>query len=217
MFRPPYIIKPVWEHASYGMDDTAVVFPDDISALERKIVERAERLECPCFAEQYIEGRELNVSLLVNAADDPAGDASADVRLPQVLPPAEIDFSTFSAEEPRIVGYRAKWDTSSREYHLTPRRFEFPDHDWSLLDTVKKLAQRCWNVFGLRGYARVDLRVDRSGRPWILEINANPCLADDAGFAAAIHRAGIPYDDAIDRIVRDALRPIPWAPTPALG
>jgi D-alanine-D-alanine ligase len=56
-------------------------------------------------------------------------------------------------------------------------------------------------LFGLRGYARVDFRVDEDGRPWILEINANPCLSPDAGFAAALERAGIGFDQAIQRIL----------------
>jgi len=68
------------------------------------------------------------------------------------------------------------------------------------------LARKCWIVFGLRGYVRVDFRVDRDGQPWILEINTNPCISPDAGFAAALAQAGIPYEEAIRRIVEDAMR-----------
>ena len=59
--------------------------------------------------------------------------------------------------------------------------------------------------FDLHGYARVDFRVDGEGRPWILEVNANPCLSPDAGFAAALARADIPFHDAVARILDDAL------------
>ncbi|TFG43584.1 MAG: D-alanine--D-alanine ligase, partial [Syntrophobacterales bacterium] len=52
----------------------------------------------------------------------------------------------------------------------------------------------------------VDFRIDTAGRPWILEVNANPCLSPDAGFAAALDASGIPYAAAIDRILSDAQR-----------
>ena len=63
------------------------------------------------------------------------------------------------------------------------------------------LALACWHLFALRGYARVDFRVDESGEPWILEVNTNPCLSLDAGFAAAVERAGLGFADAIARIL----------------
>jgi D-alanine-D-alanine ligase len=73
--------------------------------------------------------------------------------------------------------------------------FHSGPEDTILISELKRLAIECWKVFGLRGYARVDFRVDTQGRPWILEINANPCLSPDAGFAAAAAYAGISYPD----------------------
>jgi D-alanine-D-alanine ligase len=70
---------------------------------------------------------------------------------------------------------------------------------------LQDLARACWGLFGLRGYARVDFRVDPAGRPWILEINANPCLSPDAGYAAALAEAGISYDEAVQRIIECAV------------
>jgi D-alanine-D-alanine ligase len=180
-----WIIKPVWEHASFGMDDSAVVRADDHASLERLVQARQQRTGRPHFAELYIDGREFNLSLLDG----------------EVLPPAEIDFSSFPSGKPRIVGEQAKWDQDSFEYHQTPRRFDFPASDGPLLERLRLLARRCWALFDLGGYARVDFRVDRGGRPWILEINANPCLSPDAGFAAALIEAGIEYPDAIRRII----------------
>jgi D-alanine-D-alanine ligase len=145
----------------------------------------------PYFAEQYIEGREFNLSLLADAGG------------PQVLPAAEIDFSRLPAGKPRIVGYKAKWKADSPEYHATPRRFDFASADGPLVERLAELSRSAWQCFGLRGYARVDFRVDRQGRPWILEINVNPCLSPDAGFAAALDRAGIPFPQAIARILHD--------------
>jgi D-alanine-D-alanine ligase len=124
---------------------------------------------------------------------------------PQVLPPAEIIFEGYDADQPRIVGYRAKWDVDSEEFRQTPRSFDFGPDDRPLLAELQALALQCWQLFGLRGYARVDFRVDDHGRPWILEINANPCLSPDAGFAAALARAGIVFSRAVKWIITDGI------------
>jgi D-alanine-D-alanine ligase len=158
------------------------------------LAEFAARLGRPCFAEQFIEGREFNLAIL----DGPQG--------PELLPAAEIDFAAFPPGKPRIVGHRAKWVAGSFEFENTPPSFDFPDQDRPLLDQIGNLTLACWRRFGLRGYARVDFRVDPEQGPWILEINTNPCLAPDAGFAAALARAGIPFPQAVQRIVNAAAR-----------
>jgi len=71
------------------------------------------------------------------------------------------------------------------------------------LENLARIALECWRAFELKGYARVDFRVDQEGRPWVLEVNANPCLSPDAGFAAAAERAAVPYSHVIARIVAD--------------
>jgi len=188
-----FIVKAVWEEASVGLDDEAVVMAAGFSDLLRALEERSPRWGGEGFAEAYIEGREFNLSVL----GGPQG--------PEVLPPAEIEFTDYDADKPRIVGYRAKWDNDSFEYQHTTRRFDFPAADGDLLQHLTSLARRCWTVFGLRGYARVDFRVDETGRPWILEINANPCLSPDAGFPAAAARAGLTYTCMIARILDDTM------------
>jgi D-alanine-D-alanine ligase len=188
----PLIIKAIWEHASFHMDDQAIVSPESDAQLVELLQVRETTTGHPHFAEPYVEGREFNLSVLASESG------------PQVLPPAEIDFAAYPPDKPRIVGYQAKWDEASFEYHHTPRRFEFPPSDSGLVTELSRLAVACWHHFGLRGYARVDFRVDGHGRPWILEVNPNPCLSLDAGFAAAIERAGMSYDEAIGRIVQDA-------------
>jgi D-alanine-D-alanine ligase len=193
VLTPPYIIKAVWEHASVGLDDHAVVKSGDGSTLAGQIESRARQLGVACFAEQFIEGREFNLALI-------AGGAT-----PHVLPPAEIDFSQFPSGKPHIVGYAAKWEGGAFEFEHTPRRFDFPASDAPLVDTLRSLALACWRLFQLRGYARIDFRVDSKGRPWILEINANPCLSPEAGFAAALAQADVPLVRAIDWILEDAL------------
>lgn len=191
-----FLVKACWEHASLQLEEeTALLVEDDVAAIRRQLEARRQQTGRPWFAEQYIEGREFNLSLLGGG------------RGPEVLPIAEIDFSAFPPGRLPIVGYRAKWDADSFEYHATPRRFEFPAGDRPLLRRLKKLALTCWQLFGLRGYARVDFRVDAEGEPWILEINANPSLAPDAGFAAAASQAGLAYHDLIGRIVAAACGP----------
>jgi D-alanine-D-alanine ligase-like ATP-grasp enzyme/ribosomal protein S18 acetylase RimI-like enzyme len=190
---PPYIIKAIWEHASIGLDDHAVVQTGDGSLIAAQIESRSRQLGRPCFAEQFVPGREFNLSLLTGTNGV------------EVLPPAEIDFSAFPKDKPQIVGYAAKWAEGTFEFDHTPRRFDFPKGDAPLLAKLTELATRCWALFDLRGYVRVDFRVDAAGQPWILEINANPCLSPDAGYAAALERAKIPFAQAIERILADAL------------
>jgi len=192
-FRPGrYIVKARFEHASLGIEDDALLDLADATAARTAVARRAARLGRPCFAERFIDGREFNLALLEGS------DGVA------VLPPAEIDFSAFPPGKPRLVGYSAKWHADSFDYHHTPRRFDFESGDAPLIDTLVDLALASFESFDLKGYARVDFRVGSDG-PMILEVNANPCLAPDAGFAAALARAGIAYAAAIDHILTCAL------------
>ena len=192
---PPYIIKAIWEHASLGLDDHAVITAGDGALVQGQIASRSRQLGQLCFAERYIDGREFNLSLIATGNG------------PCVLPPAEIDFSKFPAGKPKIVGYAAKWNEAAFEFENTPRKFDHAAADTPLVDWLRALAVECWDLFSLRGYARVDFRVDRQGQPWILELNANPCLSPDAGFAAALAQANVPLERAIAWIIDDALRP----------
>jgi D-alanine-D-alanine ligase len=188
----PYIIKSVWEHASVGLDEDSVVFVANPRDLLSEMERRKEKLGGECFAEKYIEGREFNLSIL-------ASDGG-----PEVLPPAEIKFENYPPGKWRVVGYRAKWDENSHEYWDTVRRFQFSPDDEPLLVDLREMAKKCWSLFGLRGYGRVDFRVDQLNQPWVLEINANPCLSLDAGFFAATTRAGLSYKEMVRRIIQDS-------------
>lgn len=189
-----YIVKSVWEDASLGLEDDSVVEVRDLAQLRHEVATRSPKLGGLAFAEVYIPGREFNLSVI-------GGEGGR----PRVLPPAEIHFVGFPDDRPKVVGYKAKWDDTSYEFHNTPRSFEFPAADAALLDRLRALSERCWEVFGIRGYARVDFRVDEGGRPWVLELNANPCLSPDAGFAAAVCQAGIPWTDFVRGLLDEAL------------
>lgn len=186
-----YVIKSVWEHASVGLDEDSIVSVQSEKKLHKIMNSKRERLGGACFAEAFIKGREFNLSLL------------AGLDGPEVLPPAEIRFDDYPLGKHRVVGYRAKWDEDSFEYRHTPRTFEFPAEDAPLLQKLTDLALDCWQLFDLKGYARVDFRVDQAGRPWILEINTNPCLSPDAGFFVAAKRAKLKFNGVIERIIAD--------------
>jgi D-alanine-D-alanine ligase len=185
--RGPWIVKSVWEHASLGLDEDSVVA--DSRAVSGVIARRAREHGGEWFAERFVPGRELNVAIL-------AGDAD-----PTVLPVAEIRFEGFPKGKPHIVGYAAKWNPTSPEYAGTVRSFAVEP---ALGAAAMNVALECWQLFELSGYARVDFRVDDRGRLWVLEINANPCLSPEAGFAAMLDAARIPFDDALARLIADA-------------
>ncbi|MFH1755104.1 MAG: D-alanine--D-alanine ligase [Candidatus Latescibacterota bacterium] len=197
----PWIIKSVWEHASIGLDEESLIADMRPELVSSELRSRASKLGGACFAEQYIDGREFNLSLL---AARPG---------PEVLPAAEMIFDGFTSDMPRIVDYRAKWDEDTYAYQHTHRSFDIEPADRLLVDTLKTIAIRCWDHFGLFGYARVDFRVDTDGRPWVLEININPCLSPDAGFTAALTEARLSFTDAIARIIADAPPPITGSST----
>jgi D-alanine-D-alanine ligase len=192
--KSSFIVKSVWEHASFGMDDDMVVRQADEAMLQRAMAEWAPRLRGECFAEAFVDGREFNISVISTAEG------------PRVLPIAEIHFIDYPKDKPKIVSYKAKWEEESVEYRCTPRGFEFSGKDKPLLEELARLSRLAWDLFGLRGYARVDYRVDAKGRPYILEINANPCISPDSGFIAAAQQGGLDYDSVIRLILEDAAR-----------
>ena len=195
-----WIVKSNSQQASFGLDDQCVVPSAQVA---QRMEECRKRLGGQWFAERFIPGREFNLSLL----ETPHGLVE--------LPPAEIRFIDFPEGKPQIVGYEAKWNSASPEYHNTSRRFGFAAGDQPLLSRLRYLARRAWTVFGLGGYARVDFRVDATGMPWVLEVNANPCLAKDAGFVATAERGGYSYEKLISTILQTAFQRLsPSLPAP---
>jgi D-alanine-D-alanine ligase len=189
-FAPPYIVKSVWDNASRGLER---IFESRQQLREHLAVLAATGGLADRFVEHYVDGREFNLSLLQIGARA------------EVLPPAEMLFLDYPPGMPRIVGYTAKWDPSSFEYSHTVRRFDFGEEDRRLLEKLSGLALDSWHLLRVGGYARVDFRVDDRSEPWILEVNPNPCLSADAGLAAAAARAGYPYRELVERILRPVL------------
>lgn len=187
-----FIVKSVWEHASFGLDEDNVVHVSSRARLLAEMKARQGRLGGECFAEEYVSGREFNLAVVERDG------------LPLVLAPAEILFAGYAKDKHRVVGFRAKWQEQSFEYQNTKRRLEFPESDAPLLRRLILAAEQCWKAFALSGYARIDLRVDAKGRPWIIDVNANPCLSPDAGFQASCAASGLTFPDVVDLLLQSA-------------
>jgi len=184
----PVIVKPRFEDASIGIDQDSIYRNEE--ALQEGLKKFTQRFDM-LIVEEYIEGREFNISLF----------GYPDL---QLLPIAEIDFTSFPPELYRIVGYKAKWDQHSFEYLHTPRTFP-QDISSRLLRTINETALRCSHLFMLRDYGRVDVRLDNQQRVYVLEVNTNPCLSPDAGFPAAVEASGRKYRDFVADLVTFAL------------
>jgi D-alanine-D-alanine ligase len=182
--RYPVILKPVSQDASIGIDQESI-FMDDSSLKDgiRGFFDRFGDL----LVEEYIDGREFNISIFEYPS-------------PRVLPIAEIDFSAFPEELFPIVGYRAKWDRASFEYSHTPRKFP-QGLSPPLRERIESMALECFHLLMLRDYGRIDMRVNDCEQIYVLEVNANPCLSPDAGFAAAIQQSGMTYTDMVKHLI----------------
>jgi D-alanine-D-alanine ligase len=184
----PLIVKPAREDASIGIDRRSLVHSASAlaEACERVLLQHAQ----PALVESYIEGRELNVSLL--------GPSPA-----RVLPLAEIDFSQLAPDHPRIVTYACKWDESAPEFHATPPvRCSL---SMELGERVSATALAAFEALECRDYARVDMRLSRDGTPYVIEVNPNCDLSPGAGFARAARAFGLEYEDLVWRLVEIAL------------
>ena len=176
----PAICKPAAEDASLGVEQRSVV--KSARALTLRVTEMHEEWD-DVIVQRFVAGREVNVGILGS----------------QVLPIAEIDFSAMPDEYWRIVSYRSKWQTGSDE-DLGSVPHCPADLPADLTAELGRIALASWRVVGGRGYGRVDMRIDESGRPWILEVNANPDFAPTAGLARMARTAGIDYASMV-RIV----------------
>ena len=181
-----YIVKPIWEDGSLGITGESVFeckpgFEEKLKGLD----------DSHWFIEDFIDGREFNISVL-------AGKDG-----PEVLPPAEIVFVNYTDNKPRIVDFKAKWELDSFEYTNTVREFPGNKLNRQLEKNLIDAALASWHLFGLKGYARVDVRTDNNDNVYVLEVNANPCISPDGGFVAATKEAGYPFIDVMERIIND--------------
>jgi D-alanine-D-alanine ligase len=188
--RFPLIVKPNSEDASLGVYPESVV--RDEESLRRQVRRCLDNYRQPVLVEAFIDGREFNVSVMEN------GEARA-------LPVSEIDFSAMPKDTPRILGYDAKWFEDHPLYQKTPPVCPALIDD-ELRGKLQGLAEAAFRTMGCRDYARVDFRMDTKGRPFILEVNPNPDISTNAGYARALKAAGIEYTAFWGAMVDNALK-----------
>ncbi|HEY3355481.1 MAG TPA: D-alanine--D-alanine ligase [Polyangia bacterium] len=182
--RFPIIVKPAHEDGSIGISASSVVH--DLDALRARVREAIASLRQPMLCEQYVEGREIYASILGNAPRE-------------VLPLYEIDFRTLPAALPRIVTYRGKWDVSSDEC-LGTKPVPCVDLAPDVAARVRAVAACAADALEIRDYGRIDIRLDRDGVPYVIDVNPNCDLSSTAGFARAAAAAGLSYAQLVRRV-----------------
>lgn len=186
--RFPLIVKPVQEDASIGIDENAVV--KNMASLKKRVDYVIKNYKQAAIVEEYINGREFNVAVMGNGR-------------PKALPVSEIDFSGLSENSPKICTYEAKWATDSPVYLKTPPVCP-ANIPGELEQDLFGIAVKAYNVLGCRDYARVDMRMGEDGIPKVLEVNPNPDISPNAGFARSAAAGGLDYSRLIIEIVKMA-------------
>jgi D-alanine-D-alanine ligase len=178
----PLFVKPGWEGTGMGVTPRSIVH--DEHALRQQVEYILDTYRQGALVERFIEGREFTVGVLGN-------------EIPFVFPPMEIDLSECPPEEAGLYTARVKSELATAPRYLVPAPLPA-----ALSETLQRLALGACQAIGVLDVARVDFRVDREGRPWILEINAlpglNPELSDLCIYAGLL---GIPYEWLINRIL----------------
>jgi D-alanine-D-alanine ligase len=182
----PAICKPVAEDASVGIEQRSVV--RSMRALNARVRDMFDGWD-EVLVQRFIDGREVNVGIV--------GD--------EVMPIAEIDFADMPKGMWHIVSYRSKWETGSDE-DLGAKPNCPADLPETLANELTQIARTAWNIVGGEGYGRCDFRIDPSGRPWLLEVNANPDISPGAGLARMAGVAAMNYTQLIKRICDYALK-----------
>lgn len=193
--RYPLIVKPAFDDASGGIDAGSVV--RDRKALDARVQLVVGEHKMPALVEEFIEGREIHCAILGNNP-------------PKPLPLYEMEFKSGAVDNegrllPSIITYRAKWDPYSRDHYAMEGKCPVVGLDDAAIARIQAVAVRAYQVLGCRDYARVDMRVDQNGDPYILEVNPNPDLADGCAFAQCVRASGRTYAQAIQEVVGFAL------------
>jgi D-alanine-D-alanine ligase len=194
--RYPLIVKPAWEDASAGVSDQAVV--EDRTQLEKRVRMILAEYRQPALVEEFIDGRELGVSVFGN-------------KKPKVLPVEEMDFSDLPPDRRAIITFESKWNPLSEAFHLgklvCPAKLSR-----AVQQRVRKIALRTYQALGCRDYARIDMRLDKNDNLFVLEVNPNPDLTEGVAFMASAAAAGMSFSEALRKIVEEALKRAPAPP-----
>jgi len=184
--RFPIIMKLDEEDASIGISEFSVV--KNIKELKKHFKFLSETYNKRILLEEYIEGREINVSILNG----------------KILPLSEIDFTGLPNGLPKIVTYEGKWIEGSDYYNHTkpvcPAKL-----NKNIKSKIERIALQSYNVMNCRDYARVDIRLSKENVPYVIEVNPNPDISPDSGFVRAANAAGISYSELLKIITSFAL------------
>ncbi|HZS11042.1 MAG TPA: ATP-grasp domain-containing protein [Nitrospirales bacterium] len=181
----PLIVKSLTEEASLGISQASVV--DDEDKLRERVAFIHKSVGSDALIERFIDGRELSVGIIGN-------------RRLRVFPVWELMFANMPEDAHRIATERVKWSVKYQEkYGITTG--ESKDLPIGLCQRIQHLCKRVYRSLELSGYARIDLRLDRDGKVYVLEANPNPQIAHDEDFADSAKRAGMSYKALIQRIV----------------
>lgn len=181
----PAIVKPVNQHCSIAITYDAVVC--DLEQLRRRVAYVLDVVKQPALVERFVAGREINVGVWGNER-------------PRVLPLREIDFSRIANPLHRVLTWDSKWDPRSPEWNAMPVITQ-PEVSASLARRIEEVALATYRALGCRDYARFDLRIDADEQPWVVDVNPNPDITPEGGFAGACQAAGYSYAEAISHIV----------------
>jgi D-alanine-D-alanine ligase len=185
----PVIVKPAREDGSIGIEFNAVC--ESIKELMERIHDIHEKFDSPALIEEYIEGREFYVAVLGNEN-------------PVALPVVELDFSKLPEGTPKIAGTEVKWRTGTEAYRKTKSIIP-TDLDEKTVKTLNETAIAAYQALELRDYGRIDMRLDRDGKVYVLEVNPNPWLDSKAEVSLAAKESGRSQAALIDEIVNLAL------------
>jgi D-alanine-D-alanine ligase len=188
----PILVKPLKEEASLGISQASFVENDD--QFRERVQFIHEKFDNDVIAEEYIEGRELYVSLLGNHRLD-------------VFPFRELVFREVPPDEPKIATYKAKWDEDYRKRWGLENR-DADGLDPTVISTIQQTCRRIYRLLTIDGYARLDLRLTADNKVYFIEANPNPTLAADEDFAQSALKAGLTYPQLIDRIIRVGLKTV---------
>jgi D-alanine-D-alanine ligase len=185
----PLLVKSLTAEGSVGIAQSSVVHNDDSLTERVEFVHR--KLQTDAIAEQYIEGRELYVGIMGNQ------------RL-QTLPVWELLMHKLPKDAPNIATERVKWSYKHQEklgVESRPAKLEE-----AVERRVLRQCKRAYQILGLTGYARMDLRLAEDGKPYLIEANPNPQLAYGEDFSESAHKIGISYEKLLTRIVSMGMR-----------
>jgi len=188
----PLIVKPIAQGSSAGITSKSVAWNE--TELNARIADVTAAFEEPAIVQPYLEGREFSVPMVGNP--------------PTILPIIEPDFGQLPSGYAPIDSIEVKWffEEQSKNHHLVcPAKIED-----SQRERIENIAREVWQALGIRDWCRIDLRCDRSGNPYVLDVNSPPGImpteiSQTSYFPLSARAAGIAYNDLLQIVIETAL------------